>query len=253
MTIQYCSDLHLEFSQNKKFITKNPLIPSGDVLLLAGDIVPFAVMEEHADFFDYIADNFEQTYWVPGNHEYYHYDIANKSGHIKEAIRSNVFLVNNHTEQLAKVRLTFSTLWSHISPDNFLRIQNRMADFSAIQYGNGNFTPHHFNELHTQCKNFITKTLHHRTDTASIVVTHHIPTFLNYPAKYKRDALNEAFATELYDLIEPSGVDYWLYGHHHFNTPGFAIGKTQLLTNQLGYIKFKENGGFRNDAVIELV
>lgn len=252
MTIQYCSDLHLEFSQNKKFITKHPLIPMGDILLLAGDIVPFAEIEEQAYFFDYIADNFEITYWLPGNHEYYHSDILHKSGTINEAIRSNLFLVNNNALQLEKVRLIFSTLWSNLSPANYLTLQNRMADFSAILHNGEKFTPDNYNELHRQCKDFIAQSLAVKTTTPTIVVSHHIPTFVHYPAKYKRDVLNEAFAVELYDLIEANDIDYWLYGHHHVNTPAFLIGKTQLLTNQLGYIKYKENIGFKKDAVIEL-
>lgn len=252
MTLQYCSDLHLEFSANKKFIAKYPLILKGDVLLLAGDIMPFAVMYEHADFFDFVADNFKQTYWVPGNHEYYHGDIANKSGRVNEAIRSNVFLVNNEAIFLDKVRFVFSALWSNISPANYVTVQNRMADFTAIKYSSEAYTPDAANELHRQCKNFINQTLTDKTDTPTVVVTHHIPTFLNYPARYKRDPLNEAFATELFDLIEQSAADYWIYGHHHFNIPAFEIGKTQLLTNRLGYIKYKENSGFRNDVFIEI-
>lgn len=253
MTIQYCSDLHLEFPQNKKFIAKYPIVPKGDILLLAGDIVPFVVIKEQDDFFNYLADNFEQTYWLPGNHEYYHSDITNISDPIKEAIRSNVFLVNNNTVRLKEVQLIFSTLWSAISSANYVSMQNRIADFSAIQYNHEKFTPHQYNELHQQCKNFIVHALSNNINVPTIVVTHHIPTFLNYPAKYKRDILNEAFAVELHDLIEQSNIDYWLYGHHHFNTPDFFIGKTQLFTNQLGYIKYRENCGFKNDAVIQLL
>ena len=33
--------------------------------------------------------------------------------------------------------------------------------------------------------------------------------------------LNEAFAVELADMIEVSGVDYWIYGHHHLAIPEF--------------------------------
>jgi len=114
MLLQYASDLHLEFPANKAFIKKHTLQPVGDVLVLAGDIVPFSVMDKHGDFFSYVADNFETTYWLPGNHEHYHFDIAEKSGVLDEAIRSNVFLVNNTSVVYENAKLIFSTLWSKI-------------------------------------------------------------------------------------------------------------------------------------------
>ena len=80
-----------------------------------------------------------------------------------------------------------------------------------------------------------------------MVVTHHVPTYKNYPEKYKDSIINEAFAVELFDFIETFAPDYWIYGHTHGNTPDFEIGKTKLLTNQLGYMKYGEQDGFNND------
>jgi hypothetical protein len=75
---------------------------------------------------------------------------------------------------------------------------------------------------------------------------------MNYPEAYKGDILNEAFAVELFDMIEATGPDYWIYGHIHGNTPAFEIGKTQLLTNQLGYVRFREHLQFNTKKIITL-
>jgi len=252
MKIQYASDLHLEFPENSAFLKESPLVPVGDILILAGDIVPFAVLDKYDDFFSYLSDNFNKTYWIPGNHEYYHFDISDKSDSFIEKIKSNVFLLNNTTVIEENVKFVFSTLWSQISEQNQWNIESRLNDFHVIKNKDNRFSSLQYNVLHKESVAFIRRELITNKMDNTVVVTHHVPTFLNYPEKYMGDALNEAFAVELYDLIETHQPNYWLYGHTHANTPVFKIGKTTLLTNQLGYVKYKENINFNKDKIFNV-
>jgi hypothetical protein len=45
-------------------------------------------------------------------------------------------------------------------------------------------------------------------------------------------------------------INCLFYSHTHGNTTDFEIGKTQLLTNQLGYVKYGEELGFSTDRNI---
>jgi predicted phosphohydrolase len=252
MKIQYCSDLHLEFRENKKFLQAHPLSAEGEILLLAGDIIPFAEMDKHADFFSFVSYNFEHTYWLPGNHEYYNYTAFEKSGAWKEQIKSNVWLVNNQTLTHKNINFIFTTLWSKISPINALDIQRSVSDFFVIKWQQGKFTTRQFNELHRNSISFLQNALKENEGATNIVVTHHVPTLFHYPQQYKSSPLNEAFATELHDLVYDSNAAYWIYGHHHVNVPEFTIGKTAMLTNQLGYVSQHEQKGFRTNAIIEI-
>lgn len=159
MIIQYCSDLHLEFNENKEYLKLNPLSAKGDILILAGDIVPFVIMRKHNNFFDYVSDHFQTTYWVPGNHEYYNSDISEKSGIINKAIRENVFLVNNQESVIDDTKFIFTTLWTSISIEKQWAIKQGISDFHQINYKGEWFTTSHYNDIHTQSLNFLKESL----------------------------------------------------------------------------------------------
>jgi predicted phosphohydrolase len=250
MKIQYCSDLHLEFPENIRFLTRNQLLPVGDILVLAGDIITFQDLEKGREFFNFVGDHYSAVYWVPGNHEYYGADITHKPDPLCEKIRGNVYLVNNHTVDLDGIRLVFTTLWSRISFHHKWDIERSISDFSAIRYKGKKFTTHCFSFLHEESVTFLSKALCEEKNGSTVVVTHHVPTLMNYPQIYKNSPLTEAFAVELFDLITDARIDYWIYDHHHVNTPDFNIGKTRMLTNQLGYVRHYEHRSFRRDAAI---
>lgn len=250
MTVQFASDLHLEFPENEMFLRNNPIQPIGDVLILAGDIVPFAIMNRYDDFFKSLSERFEQVYWIPGNHEFYHYDVSHKPFYLNETIKENIHLVNNHTVEFDNERFIFSTLWSDISERNKAEISMRLNDFRLINQRNKRFTADDYNVLHQQSLQFLENELCRITDKKTVVVTHHVPTLENYPAQYAGDALNDAFATELKTLILQTQPKCWIYGHSHRNTPAIKLNNTTLLTNQLGYVKYGENKTYRNNACI---
>jgi hypothetical protein len=128
-----------------------------------------------------------------------------------------------------------------------------MSDFQVIKYKGSRFSAEQYNQLHVESMTFLKHALHHNYTAKTAVISHHVPTFLNYPDKYKGDALNEAFAVELFNLIEDTAPDCWIYGHTHNNSADFNIGKTQLLTNQLGYVKYGEQIGYQNNKNIEIL
>lgn len=252
MKIQYCSDLHLEFSDNRKWVEQNQIMPKGDVLILAGDIVLFSEMHKHQDFFDYVSEHFEHTFWIPGNHEYYHSDISQRNDAFEEKIRDNVTLLNNTVKTINGVRLVFSTLWSHISVANQLMIEQSLSDFRVIRNKEQRLTVEDYNQLHQESRKFLEEVMLERTSNPTVVISHHPPTFFNYPEKYANSKINEAFGTEMFSFIENSEINYWIYGHHHCNVADFTIGTTKLITNQLGYVKYSENEGFIKEALFVL-
>lgn len=251
MNIQFASDLHLEFSENKNFLNHNPILPSGEILILAGDIVPFNLMDQHTDFFKFCADHFAFTYWLPGNHEYYNINVNERIGQFKEDILPNVHLVNNYWAHHGNARLIFSTLWTPISMNKAWHIQNGINDYHAIQDDHKRFSPKKSSALFEENLKFIQEAVANSFYEKCIVATHHAPTFINYPEEFKDSIYNEAFAVELSDYISSSSIDYWIYGHHHRNVPAFKIGNTELLTNQLGYVQSNEHNNFNSSKCIK--
>ncbi len=253
MTIQYASDLHLEFQQNTKWLTEHPLQVAGDVLVLAGDIILLGeeALKQHP-FFDWCSSNYRLTLIVPGNHEYYKgapalddtlrdYDLP---------LRHNVHYCNNHSVTLGDTQIFLTTMWSRISPENIDCVQAGMTDFYRIIYDGDLLLAQDCATVHRRCLRWLDAALQASTARHKVVVTHHCPMMVEDP-KYKPNGLTEAFVVDMSDFIQNHSIDHWIYGHTHYNAgDGMQLGSTTMHCNQLGYVRYGAVPGYTPAATI---
>ncbi len=155
-------------------------------------------------------------------------------------------------KEIGNYYVIFSTLWSEIEHNKLNLISSVFNDFRMIKNEKNMLNADTYNTLHKKSNEYIAGELLKYQGKKNIVVSHHIPTLKNYPSKYLDSEINSCFVSENRDLILNYEPDYWIYGHHHHNTNQFQIGKTILLTNQLGYIQKKEHAGFNRAKIIPL-
>ena len=254
MRVQYASDLHLEFGENSKWLKEHPLIPSADILVLAGDI-GYLGDDNYIThpFWNRVSEDFKQVIVVPGNHELYKFfDINELRNGWQLEIRHNVRVCYNSVIALnEETDLIASTLWAHIPPSEEYLTERCVSDFKRIRNGEFRLSAQRFNEEHDRCKNFIEKAVKESQANNIIVATHHVPSFALMSEEFAGSSINGAFTVELGAFIADSRINYWIYGHSHRNIYK-TIGSTKCVSNQLGYVFQNEHKSFRSDATIEI-
>ena len=255
MKIQYASDLHLEFAENKSFVERGGIEPVGDVLVLAGDVSYLGNKEMMQQrFWDWCAEHFRQTFVVPGNHEFYGgYDIAQTMEGYEFSYRANVRYLNNCSVVIGDTELFFTTLWTRINPVYLREIQRGMNDYRRGVLNGMRFCADDVTGLHQRCLAWLSGALKVSRAEKKVVVTHHCPTMRPEFNSCPDGVLNSAFQVDLDSFVEQCGVDYWIYGHTHYDGgSGSEIGSTRLCCNQLGYVFYNEHAAFNRAALIEL-
>ena len=253
MKIQYASDLHLEFSDNSRYLKQNPLRPVGDILVLAGDIgyLNDDNYSKHP-FWDWVSDNYRQVIVAVGNHELYKYfDLAKMPQGLVCAIRDNVKCYYDAVVRIENVDFIISTLWAKILLEDAYLTEHYVSDFRRILHNNEPLTWDNFNREHDKCFSFIQNEVSKSAAEHIVVVTHHVPSFQLVSPDFTGSKINGAFTVELEKYIKHSPIEYWIYGHSHRNIDKI-IGKTKCVTNQLGYVSHNEHLSFDLGKIIEL-
>lgn len=255
MDIQYASDLHLEFPDNTEYLAAHPLEVKGDILVLAGDTIVLMDDEwKKHPFFDWCAANYRETFLLPGNHEYYGgEEVNNRFWNYEYFVRENVRYINNKSVRIDDTELFFTTLWTKVPEKNLVAVELCMNDCRLIQLAGGIFNALDYSKLHKRCVVWLAQAMLTSDAKHKIVVTHHQPTLRYSNPERNLGPVGSAYMVDMDSFICRFRPEYWIHGHTHYNGgSGTVIGKTTLLCNQMGYVKYKQNGTFSHDAHIHI-
>lgn len=252
MKFQIASDLHTEFRENRVYLNLYPIKPVAPVLLLAGDVkILNSPSDEVYDFLKYASEHWEQIYIVPGNHEFYHFGDLSGAFDLDFSPFPNVRYLNHQVVAYDSCELYFTTLWSTAS----LPINNMISDFRNCKYGTEDYTVEHHNHLHDKAVNWLNQELSKPKTKPRVVVSHFVPCWAAdaFPRGFDQRSvlIKDYYTARLDDLILDWKVDYWLFGHNHYNRDT-KFGDTQFVTNMLGYVFSDNRESFRHDKTIAL-
>ena len=251
MTIQYASDLHLEFEENSDYLKANPLEVVGDILILAGDTIYFGEKMHEADwFFDWCSASFKQTYLIPGNHEYYGgFPMEKTITDFELKVRDNVTYLNNKSIKIENIELFFTTLWTRIPLEESYTIEKIMRDCRYGRFNGIKFKSRVWNILNRTCSEWLCNALAASNATHKIVVSHHCPYRDERGVKYVGKMASSAYMTDMHPITEGSGIEYWIHGHIHLQLE-CSVDGINVISNPLGYVDEGENSGFKRNATI---
>ena len=227
MRIQPVSDLHLEFDKDhgKAFAQSLPVL--GDVLVLAGDVLPIRRPPHVVEMLGWFCSRFPEVVYVPGNHEYYKTSPGAGSALLASSAKdfSNLHLLDGAVTEIDGIRFVGATLWFPPTPDE-ARYRGFLTDFKLIR----DFLPW-VHEAHAAQIAFLQENVR----AGDVVVTHHLPHPNSTPKMFVDSPLNRFFvARDATALLAGAGARLWLHGHTHA-ARDYVIGTTRVVCNPRGY------------------
>lgn len=247
MKLHILNDLHIEFEDFA------PPDIDADVVVLAGDI------GVGMDGLRWAEDRFPDrpVIYVPGNHEFYHHDIA-QIEELKAQAPDHIHVLNDDQVIIDRVRFLGSILWTDFAlfgeADRFFAMRQarqHMTDFSIIQIHGQRFTPEDAIRLHMASRDWLMAMLAQPFAGMTVVVTHHAPSSQSVHPRYANDLLTPSFASNLENLMDGDRATLWVHGHMH-ESCDYEIFGSRVVCNPRGYAPNALNPDFRPDLVVEL-
>lgn len=241
MKIICYSDIHLEI---EKGLTA-PADTDADIMILAGDILN---MCDPAPFSRFVAGFDKPILFVAGNHEYYE---GRPMSVERDAFAAwltahhpNVLFLRDESVTIDGIHFFGGTMWTDFAgadAEAMAEAESRMHDYQRITGDHGGILRAADTlPLHNAFAQKLIAWLDTPMAGKRVVITHHAPC-LHPQSMHDDSPLIPAFnSLNMMAVIENYQPDIWYYGHTH-ECDRQKIGRTQMLSNQLGYEK---NGKF---------
>jgi predicted phosphodiesterase len=244
LRVQLLSDLHFEYDDDGGEAFARSVEVAGDVLVLAGDILPLQSFATVTRAFGWFCARFPHVVYVPGNHEYYRTSPAEADALLAAcgAALPNLHVLNPGLAVIDGVRFVGGTLWFPPTEDE-QRYRGFLTDFSLIR----DFVPW-VHDTHAAQLAFLEKTVR----DGDVVVSHHLPHPKSTPAMFANSPLNRFFvAGDAVDLLARGGARLWLHGHTH-SPRDYVVGATRVVCNPRGYPHEKRKPAVNLGLAIEV-
>ena len=270
MKIQLLSDLHLEVHPH---FAPRP-VGGADVLVLAGDIGSYQTGSLLADA-DFGLARFSPLHgwptpvlYLPGNHEYDLLDFDATHARLRETCeRLGLVWLEREVVVMQGVRFIGSTLWAdfdalgpqaddrHATIGQLLKAREkafRAANFylrkiSSTRGGEPMLAPE-IREQALVCQAWLKTALRVPFEGTTVAVTHFAPSLRSADPRYGLTPGTAGFCNALDELLPHA--DYWLHGHLHAPSDYVQSG-CRVVANPLGYVRNKEQNGFRPELLID--
>lgn len=236
MKIISFSDIHLEYPKD----LTAPAASDADVLILSGDVLN---MNDPAPLATFLKPWDRPVLFVPGNHEYYtRSPMQEESDRFRSWLQENlpnVVFLQDEAFALDGVNFFGGTMWTDFAGANPKAMQDaagRMKDYELIRTKDADthLRPEDTIAFHEAFKKKFFAWLETPLAGPRVVITHHAPA-LHPTSMHDGSPLIPAFnSLDMVPVIERYQPDAWFYGHTH-ECDTQKIGRTQLVSNQLGY------------------
>ena len=250
------SDLHSEFREPGWL---PPLPEDPQVIILAGDI---NTGDKTIDSVTRIHEARPKAtiIFVAGNHEFYRHNIVHQIKNFRQSFKNHhhIHFLENEAVYVHGLQFLGCTLWSgfdalpaHSRQYSMDSAEQIVADFQLIRTDDANrkFYPSDALNRHLESKKWLDQKLQEIDSRKTVVVTHFPPIREARHQTIPEDFLANYFQAECSELIQRHQPAYWIYGHNHYSY-STELGKTRIVSNQLGYPNEKNIPIFNEDKSI---